>query len=188
VQSGSGELHRTIQDIPKDLISKEEFKQCSSRPVIILFRRKQVKRTETGYRATRPAEITVIEVKYVRDTDLATNARDPHTQHKTLYDTLRKKHPKADIRKSIILLGVAGTIYTQHTLRELDRVGVRGLHQKRTVAKLQRSAIEGLHATWKQRMNIIYNRNQQGTPCAPAADAQRTPPAQGECWDICGCW
>ena len=177
-QSGSGNLHRTITDIPAGLISKEELQQSGSRPDILLYRRKQHKRNTKGSFTTRQAEITLVEVKYVRDSDPTSNARDPHAQHRALYDTLRKKHPKADLRKSIILLGVAGTVYTQHTIRELARLGVRGQHQKRTVMKLQRMSIQALHETWKQRMNIIH-RPQRGAPGAPEAEEHRTSPVEG---------
>ena len=167
IHSGAGDLYRSIRDIPDELISQEELRQCGSRPDIILYRKQQTKRRGSRYSTARPAEITVIEIKYVRDTDPTTNAKDPHAQHRTLYNALREKHPTAELRKIILLLGVAGTVYTQHTLRELDRVGVRGQHQKKTVIKLQKAAIKALHATWQQRMKIISNSHQQGVKTPP---------------------
>jgi len=167
IHSVAGDLYRSIRDIPDELISQEELRQCGSRPDIILYRKQQAKRRGSRYSTARPAEITVIEIKYVRDTDPTTNAKDPHAQHITLYNALREKHPTAELRKSILLLGVAGTVYTQHTLRELDRVGVRGQHQKKTVIKLQKAAIKALHATWQQRMKIISNSHQQGVKTPP---------------------
>ena len=54
-----------------------------------------------------------------------------------------------------MLLGVAGSVYTEQTLRPLGAMGIKGHHQKRTIQNLQRHAIQALHATWKQRQTII---------------------------------
>jgi hypothetical protein len=184
---GAADLHRSVRDIPSDLLTQEEFQACGSRPDILLFRRAQVTRT-AGHRTTKAAEITLIEVKYVRDTDSATTARNPHAQHHQLYEALREKHPQATINRRIILLGVAGAIYNQHTLRPLDQVGVRGQHQRRTVLKLQRSALQALHATWKQRQTLIKSRTHTGTQSSAAVGpaTQRAPPVPGGRFGIRG--
>jgi hypothetical protein len=132
---GVQELHRKVSDIPNELISKEDFQACGSRPDIILFRRKQVQR-DGGHNTTSPAEITLVEIKYVRDTDPARTARSPHEQHKKLYEQLRGRHPNATINRRIILLGVAGAVYNEHTVRQLEQLGVRSQHLNRTVLKL----------------------------------------------------
>ena len=88
-KNGTGQLHRSAKDIPAELLTPEEFKNCGSRPDIILYRKKQLKKSKDGYRTSRPAEITLVEIKFVRDTDLANNARDPHAQHRKLFDIQR---------------------------------------------------------------------------------------------------
>jgi hypothetical protein len=175
---GVQELHRKVSDIPNELISKEDFQACGSRPDIILFRRKQVQR-DGGHNTTSPAEITLVEIKYVRDTDPARTARSPHEQHKKLYEQLRGRHPNATINRRIILLGVAGAVYNEHTVRQLEQLGVRSQHLNRTVLKLQRSAIQGLHTTWRQRQKLIHQRTTDGAPRADEVAAQRAPPVGG---------
>jgi ribonuclease HI len=175
--AGMGDLYRTLQDIPADLLSQEELKKTGSRPDIILYRRTHTKRSPTGRKITKPAEIIVVEVKFVRDSDPTSTAKNPCIQHQRLMVALGKKHPQATISQSTILLGVAGTVYNPYTIQPLERVGVKGLHQKRTVLKLQTLAINELHATWKQRQTLIHRNTQQGPNSLPLSknNAQSLP-------------
>jgi hypothetical protein len=107
-----------------------------------------------------PTEINIIEFKFVRDTDPTSNATDPSRQHSRLSNLLRTKHPQAIIHSRSILLGIAGTIYDQDTITQLHQVGVRGTQLKSTIQKLQRIAIQDLHATWLTRQSKIRPKAQ----------------------------
>ena len=77
---GTGTWNR-LQDgnIPRDLISQEEFQGFKSRPDIILYRRRQIRKTPEGQWRTTPAVVTLVEIKYTRDTDPSRTMRDPFT-------------------------------------------------------------------------------------------------------------
>ena len=94
-RAGVAELHRTRKHIPRDLISQEEFQGCKSRPDIILYRRRQIRTTPEGQWRTTPAVVTLVEIKYTRDTDPSRTMRDPFTQHSELHKLLRERHPSA---------------------------------------------------------------------------------------------
>ena len=68
----------------------------------------------------KAAEITLVEVKYTRDTDPSRTMRDPHAQHSRMHELLRGRHPTAIIERRNIKLGVAGAIYTEATIRQLE--------------------------------------------------------------------
>lgn len=125
-RSGAAHLHKTLSNIPADLVSKAELKAAGSRPDILLYRRKKVKRMPDGQWATSPAQITVVEVKYARDTDPSRTHRDPFDQHDRLYQMLRQQHPSAILERRSIILGTAGAVYTEATERQLKSLGVKG--------------------------------------------------------------
>jgi len=116
LKAGAPQLHRSVSDIPRDLLPREDFQSCRSRPDIILYRRRALRRSENGQWRAKPAQITLVEVKYVRDTDPSRTMRDPFTQHNKMYDKIRERHPAADVRRLVVLLGVAGSIYTQYLI------------------------------------------------------------------------
>jgi hypothetical protein len=124
---------------------------------------------QTGYDRPRKPEINIIEFKFVRDTTPTLNATNPHQQHSRLVTLLRAKHPEANIHPRIILLGIAGTIYNEYTIRQLQQLGVRGPQLKTTLHKMQRIAIQDLHATWQTRQAKLRPPKQaQGTQPPPA--------------------
>jgi hypothetical protein len=60
-QYGVAHLHRTVADIPTDLLPKPKLQSAGSRPDIILYRRKSVKRTQEGQCISSPAQIALAE-------------------------------------------------------------------------------------------------------------------------------
>ena len=69
-RSAAAHLHKTVGNIPADyLLSNAQLKAAGSRPDIVLYRPKSVRRTPEGQWMTSQAQITLIEVKYTRDTD-----------------------------------------------------------------------------------------------------------------------
>lgn len=175
-RAGIAHLHRSAQDIPADLLTKAEFQTCRSRPDIIMYRPKKITRTSDGQWRVKPAVITLVEVKYTRDTDPSRTMRDPHTQHSRLHEVLREKHPSATIERRNVILGVAGAIFTEETVRPLELLGVRGQHLRHTVQKLQRHAIQALHNTWKSRQEKIRNaraKRPEGCEVRPVTELER---------------
>ena len=173
-RAGVAELHRTRKHIPRDLISQKEFQGCNSRPDIILYRRRQIRKTPEGQWRTTPAVVMLVEIKYTRDTDPSRTMRDPFKQHSELHKLLRERHPSATIERRSIILGVAGALYKECTIRQLELLGVRGAPLHSTAHKLQRHAIQALHETWKARQEKIYKgpANEPGNRASPVGRPQ----------------
>ena len=158
-RSGAAHLHKTVGNIPSDLLSKAQLKAAGSRPDIVLYRRKSVKRTPEGQWMTSQAQITLIEVKYTRDTDPSRTYQDPYQQHESLYEILRQRHPSAVIERKPIIMGVAGAVYAEATVRQLEPLGVKGNLLRSCIHKLQRHAIQSLHEIWKARQESIRKKH-----------------------------
>ena len=110
-RAGVPELHITRKRIPRDLISQEDFQGCKSRPDIILYRRRQIRRTPEGQWRTTRAVVTMVEIKYTRYADPSRTMRDPFMQHSELHKLIRGRHPSATIeRRSIIYTGSSRSI------------------------------------------------------------------------------
>jgi ribonuclease HI len=167
-QEGIAHLYKSAQDIPPSLLTPAQLQACKSRPDIILYRPRSTTRTPEGQLRIKAAAITLVEVKYTRDTDPSRTMRDPHAQHSRMHELLRSRHPTAIIERRNIILGVAGAIYTEATIRQLELLGVRGQHLRSTVHKLQRHAIQALHNIWRARQEKIRRgRTQQQSVDAP---------------------
>jgi hypothetical protein len=177
----AGELHKTMSHLPPDLLTAAELKQCKSKPDILMYRKASTttKNTPTGYDPLRAPEINIIEFKFVRDTTPTLNATNPHKQHSKLVTLLRAKHPEAHIHPRIILLGIAGTIYNEYTIRQLQQLGVRGPQLKTTIHKMQTIAIQDLHATWMTRQGKLRPPKQAKGPQPPPAHRPQATPQQG---------
>jgi hypothetical protein len=130
---GIAHLYKSAQDIPSSLLTPAaQLQACKSRPDIILYRPRSTTRTPEGQLRINAAAITLVEVKYTRDTDPSRTMRDPHAQHSCMHQTvLRSRHPTAIIERRNIILGVAGAIYTEATRRQLELLGVGGQHLRR---------------------------------------------------------
>ena len=175
-RAGVAELHRTRKHIPRDLNSQEDFQGCKSRPdITILYRRRQVRKTPEGQWQTTPAVVTLVEIKYTRDTDPSRTMRDLFTQNSELHKLIRERHPSATIELKSIILGVAGAIYKECTIRQLELLSVKGIHLHSTVHnELQRHAIQALHGTWRARQEKIYKgpASESGNRASPVGRPQ----------------
>jgi hypothetical protein len=191
-RAGAAHLHRTAADIPRDLLPQEVFAACGSRPDIILYRRRTLSKNAEGQWERAPAEITLIEVKYTRDTDPTRTFRDPYSQHSSLYEEIEARHPSAKVMRRVIVLGVAGTIFTDSTIWPLESIGVRGQHLQSTLAKLQRHAIQSLHDIWTCRQKQIRNKSQQNRQenneqqASTAIQGEGGRGGGGDGWDVGG--
>jgi ribonuclease HI len=128
-------------------------------------------------------DFIIVEVKYCRDTDRATQSAKATKQHQHLRDSIAEppdpevSQPEerdtcmADLRAAIasnadtvnapptvrqatILLGVTGVIYTD-TVQLLTALGISGPALKTLLTDLHYTAIHGLERIWRQRRALI---------------------------------
>ena len=92
------ELHRTITDVSPDLIDSSSFKQCGSRPDLILWR----KPTDTPY-GSDGGRIYLVEFKVCTDSDPEQAYHKALHQHAKLKATLKRTHPHAIVDTVVIL-------------------------------------------------------------------------------------
>ena len=103
------------------------------------------------------------------------NAGDPFTQHSELHKLIRGETSKCNYRiGQSIILGVAGALYSECTIRQLELLGVRGTHLHSIAYKLQRHAIQALHETWRARQEYVYKEkaNEPGNRASPVGRPQ----------------
>jgi ribonuclease HI len=152
-QEGMPEMHRPVTDIPSDLIDRETFEACHSRPDIIIWKR--------THQPTEPNEIWLVEFKCCSDSDPEHAAAVAQEQHKQLQLALQQKHPDTRVRIKIGLVGVAGTIYHDLTIAFLRDLGIEGNHLKKTTEQLSILAVQHMQKIWEQRWHLIKNRRSQ---------------------------
>jgi hypothetical protein len=122
---------------------------------------------------------TIVEIKYCRDTDKATQQAKATQQHQHLCESLAAS-PNHDadqpeeqdtdmeelsaaiassaqstrVHQVTILLGVTGVIYTE-TVERLTALGISGPALKTLLTDLHYTAIHGLERIWRQRGALI---------------------------------
>ena len=88
---------------------------------------------------------TVLEIKFCRDTDPTGQLARARTQHSRLVEALTAAAPGAVVQMEVILIGVSGAIYTEHTKDPMVRLGVtRGAWDKLKY-RLNVLAVQQLH-------------------------------------------
>jgi hypothetical protein len=122
---------------------------------------------------------TIVEVKYCRDTDKATQRAKAIQQHQHLceslaaspnHDTDQQQEQDTDmaelsaaiassaqstrVHQVTILLGVTGVIHTE-TVERLTALGISGPALKTLLTDLHYTAIHGLERIWRQRGALI---------------------------------
>jgi hypothetical protein len=115
----------------------------STRPDIILAATRD--KPEKGYKA-----ITLVEIKYCRDTDPQTQKVKAVEQHKALKEHLQRQH-KCRVDTLPILLGASGAIYYEYTQVALGRLGVGRGGLKRLIVQLHRHAVQSLSGITRAR-------------------------------------
>lgn len=129
----------------------------SSRPDIILGARPPppISRTQGEPLYTK---LTLVELKYARDTDTAAQLQKARTQHYQLANYLAKLH-NCEVKILPIILGVSGSVYPQHTLQPLQEIGIRGQALKAVIRKLHLHAIRALAQLYT--MNRQHNKRRR---------------------------
>ena len=91
----------------------------------------------------RISNITLVELKYCRDSDITPQLDRATCQHQALAAHLSQLH-QCSTQTLPILLGVSGAIYSMHTAGALQQLGVRGSLLKTTLRRLHTQAIQSL--------------------------------------------
>ena len=105
----------------------------SSRPDILLVSKSR----------QRITSITIVELKYCRDSDPDQQLRRASSQHTQLQQDLATQH-QCHISLHPILLGTSGAIYSTHTKAALKTLGVEGGALTKTVRNLHLHAVHSL--------------------------------------------
>lgn len=140
-----------------------------SRPDMILFRPRD---------RTIPAKYTVVEVKYCRDTDTASQGERAASQHAALASAIRRADRTAHVEYLTVLLGVSGSIYTDCTLQPLQALGVSGRHLRKLKFKLHCIAVQQLR--WIYCHKQKQERALSGTPCFTGTSGSKKRPRNQE--------
>jgi ribonuclease HI len=123
----------------------------SSRPDIILV-------STTQRQQRHISSITLVEIKYCRDSDLTPQLENAISQHQALSTQLQQTH-KCSIQTLPILLGVSGAVYSTYTAQALQQLGIRGSLLKTTLRRLHTQAIQSLGSIVSTRRH--YERKHQ---------------------------
>jgi ribonuclease HI len=89
--------------------------------------------------------ITIVEIKYTRDTSIDSQLEKAIHQHTQLQTYYLNKYPGCQVRIQPILLGVSGAIYTTHTASALESLGIRDKTLTQLLRQLHTHAITSLH-------------------------------------------
>lgn len=120
----------------KDRRHNTKLPPHSTRPDIILT-------TRTSNTRDPVTNITLVEIKYCRDSDIQSQLDRATTQHQKLRQHLAQQH-HCTVQILPILLGVSGAVYTNYTAASLQQLGVRGSPLKTTLRHLHTQAIQRL--------------------------------------------
>jgi hypothetical protein len=131
----------------KSLKLPRDSEMTNSRPDIILGTHNT---TSTGVKYSK---LVLLELKYARDTNIQSQLDKARTQHTQLATTLERQH-KCPVKVIPIILGVSGTIYTNHTVAALEEIGLKKQALKSTLQALHLHAIRSLH-----QLYIMYKRH-----------------------------
>jgi hypothetical protein len=85
--------------------------------------------------------VTTVEIKFCVDTSYNTQLEAANAQHTKLHELLTARG--SHVSHIAILLGIGGTIYTEHTKQQLAQLGIAPTQLTKLLSKLNRLA-----ATW----------------------------------------
>jgi hypothetical protein len=115
----------------------------------------------------------IVEFKYCRDTDPTRQLAHCSQQHATLIGLLLRNGYKEDNIKLIpILLGVSGTVYQEHTLKNIQKLGVSKYHAMKCAKKMHIHAIKLLHSIVAVRRRL-ENAHGPSPPNRPLCHTNR---------------
>ena len=116
----------------------------------------------TNRRPNATTIIYIVELKFCSDTRHTVQLGNCREQHLELTDRLTKEGYAAHNIKTVpILVGHTGTIYTEHTLEALKKLGITHAHAEKCIAKIHLTAVKQLHSIVCNRRRLEH---QNSTP------------------------
>ena len=171
--------HLKHQGIPViDKRHKLKLPKKSTRPDIILTSRTRTTQP-SGPPTNKITHITLVEIKYSRDSDPQPQLQRAHSQHTKLQARLSKKH-KCQVDTLPILLGVTGAIYQDHTSQPLQVLGITKKSLRKTLRLLHGQAIRSLTSIVSTRRcaekKMGKNPHKRACTTAPGANSMHECP------------
>jgi hypothetical protein len=102
--------------------------------------------------AQNRARYTVVEFKFCKDTDPSGQLSRASMQHADLVHALQLADPVASVDFEIILIGVSGAIYSDHTKAPLLRLGVAKGAWDKLKYKMHLAAVQQLHWIYTSKL------------------------------------
>jgi hypothetical protein len=116
-------------------------------------------------------KIWIMELKFCSDTRPEDQLLKAQQQHAELISLLMEQgYNKSNIQLIPILIGVSGTIYTQHTLDALQLLGISQPAARKCCSKLHTEAIRSLHSIVQTRRSLERKQNHTHTHHKTAPD------------------
>jgi hypothetical protein len=107
--------------------------------------------------------VEYVDLKYCRDTDPKAQLEHCTTQHACLIRRLTMSgYKESNIKLVPILLGTSGTVYSEHTMENLKKLGISSYHATKCARKMHIHAIKLLHS-------IVCVRRRLENTIAPVA-------------------
>ena len=98
-------------------------------------------------------QITIVEIKFCRDTDHQQQLDRALSQHQALRSKLVLTH-QCPVNVTPILIGVSGALFTNYTAEALKNLGIKGNPLKTTLNKLHVQAIQTLRSIVSTRRRL----------------------------------
>jgi len=108
-----------------------------------------------------PNNITLVELKFCRDSDPTPPLERAKTQHTLLKTRLEQLH-QCSVQILPILIGVSGAVYRQYTAEALQQLGVRSKLLKTTLRQLHTQAVQALRDIVSARRRRERRRKKAG--------------------------
>ena len=121
----------------------DEERPINTRPDIMLHVKGNTRQDDVIY---------IVEIKTCRDTDVQRQLSNATTQHGGLPERLQKAgYRAANIMIVPFLIGVSGTIYTEHTLAAMEKLGIDSERARKCARKIHALMADQMHS-------IVINR------------------------------
>ena len=114
-------------------------------------------------------QVHMIELKCCQDTSPEAQLQRPIEQHQGLQvQLIAAGYSPGSIHIVPILVGVSGTIYQQHTLEALHKLGVTRANARQCASKLHEQAIKCMHSIVTTRHALSHSTAHSNNGCTRA--------------------
>ena len=115
-------------------------------------------------------QVHIVELKCCQDTRPEASLQRATEQHSELRQQLiAAGYNSSNIQIVPILIGVSGTIYQQHTIEALQKLGVTRADARHCASKLHTQSIKRMHSIVTTRHALVHSNKQHdtGRSCRP---------------------